>query len=118
MTSIRLAQPVPPAAEPILVGYPLHSGTGRTLSLLTSGADGIRENELSIRQRLVELPCLAGSLGPARENVQAEEYDFLSDYFDLDSVGWAMPFLLVREVISIDTKTVDCLAKGQEEDSQ
>ncbi len=46
----------------------------------------------------------------------AEEHNFLLNHFDLDSVGWATPFMLVPEVISIDTETMNLLAKGKEED--
>lgn len=46
----------------------------------------------------------------------SEEHDFLLNYYDLDSVGWATPFMLVPEVISIDNETMNLLAKGKEED--
>lgn len=46
----------------------------------------------------------------------SEEHNFLLNHFDLDSVGWATPFMLVPEVISIDTETMNLLAKGKEED--
>jgi len=46
----------------------------------------------------------------------AEEHNFLLDYYGLDSVGWATPFLLVPEVISIDKETMDILAIGKEKD--
>ncbi len=46
----------------------------------------------------------------------SEEHCFLMDYYDMDSVGWATPFLLVPEVISIDTETMNLLAKGKEDD--
>ena len=46
----------------------------------------------------------------------AEEHNFLLNHYDLDSVGWATPFMLVPEVISIDNDTMDLLAKGKEED--
>jgi len=46
----------------------------------------------------------------------SEEHNFLIDEYNLDSVGWATPFMLVPEVISIDTETMDLLAKGKEED--
>jgi hypothetical protein len=46
----------------------------------------------------------------------AEEHNFLLNHFDLDSVGWATPFMLVPEVISIDTQTMNLLAKGKEDD--
>ncbi len=46
----------------------------------------------------------------------AEEHNLLLDYYELDSVGWATPFMLVPEVISIDTETLNILAKAKEED--
>ncbi len=46
----------------------------------------------------------------------SEEHDFLLNYYNMDSVGWATPFMLVPEVISIDTETMNLLAKGKEED--
>lgn len=45
-----------------------------------------------------------------------EEHDFLLDHYQMDSVGWGSPFMLVPEVISIDTETMDLLAKGNEDD--
>lgn len=46
----------------------------------------------------------------------ADEHDFLLNHFGMDSVGWATPFMLVPEVISIDNETVDILAKAKEDD--
>lgn len=46
----------------------------------------------------------------------SEEHNMLLDYYELDSVGWATPFMLVPEVISIDTETLDILAKAKEDD--
>ena len=45
-----------------------------------------------------------------------EEHDFLLNYYDMDGVGWASPFMLVPEVISIDKETMNLLAKGKEAD--
>jgi hypothetical protein len=46
----------------------------------------------------------------------AEEHNFLLDYYELDSVGWATPFMLVPEVISIDNETLNILADAKEDD--
>ncbi|MCF6331873.1 MAG: hypothetical protein L3J11_01200 [Draconibacterium sp.] len=46
----------------------------------------------------------------------SEEHNFLLDYYEMDGVGWASPFMLVPEVISIDTETMNLLAKGKEAD--
>ena len=45
-----------------------------------------------------------------------EEHNFLLEQYNMDRVGWATPFMLVPEVISIDTETMNLLAKGKEED--
>ena len=46
----------------------------------------------------------------------AEEHDFLLDYYDVDSVGWGSPFLLVPEATSVDQATRKLLANAKEED--
>lgn len=46
----------------------------------------------------------------------SEEHDFLLDYYNMDSVGWATPFMLVPEVISIDDETLNLLADAKEND--
>jgi len=46
----------------------------------------------------------------------AEEQDFLTDYYEVDSVGWGSPFLLVPEATTVDDYTLQELSKAQEED--
>ncbi|MEI7663857.1 MAG: hypothetical protein WCK34_16740, partial [Bacteroidota bacterium] len=46
----------------------------------------------------------------------AEEHQFLADHYQLDSVGWGTPFLLVPEVVNVDDITLDLLCKAKEED--
>jgi hypothetical protein len=46
----------------------------------------------------------------------ASEHEFLLDNYQVDSVGWGTPFLLVPEATSVDKKTRDLLAKAQEKD--
>jgi hypothetical protein len=46
----------------------------------------------------------------------AEEHQFLAEHYQLDSVGWGTPFLLVPEVVNVDEKTLDLLCKATEED--
>ncbi len=45
-----------------------------------------------------------------------EEHNLMVDYYDMDSIGWASPFMLVPEVVSIDTATMNLLADGKEAD--
>lgn len=44
------------------------------------------------------------------------EHQFLLEYYNLDSVGWGTPFLLVPEATTVDEGTLDVLVKAKEED--
>jgi len=46
----------------------------------------------------------------------SEEQDFLIDYYNLDSIGWGSPFLLVPEVTTVDEYTRNELSKAKEKD--
>ncbi len=46
----------------------------------------------------------------------AEEHNFLIDEYEVDSVGWGTPFLLVPEASTVDDHTLQQLAKAKEED--
>lgn len=46
----------------------------------------------------------------------AEEHDFLLQYYQLDSIGWGSPFLLVPEATSVDKQTRELLINAQEKD--
>lgn len=45
-----------------------------------------------------------------------EEHDFLLKEYNLDSVGWGSPFLLVPEATSVDEKTMQKLTEAKEKD--
>ncbi|WP_339918029.1 hypothetical protein [Yeosuana marina] len=45
-----------------------------------------------------------------------EEHEFLLDHYQLDSIGWGTPFLLVPEATTVDEKTLNQLAEAKEED--
>ena len=45
-----------------------------------------------------------------------EEHTFLLDHYNLDSVGWGSPFLLVPEATTVDKNTLKKLAKAKEDD--
>ncbi|MFA9392607.1 MAG: hypothetical protein ACERKD_22550 [Prolixibacteraceae bacterium] len=44
------------------------------------------------------------------------EHEFLLNYYQLDSIGWGTPFLLVPEAVTVDEQTLDVLCKSKEED--
>ena len=47
---------------------------------------------------------------------QNSEHEFLLRRYELDSIGWGSPFLLVPEVVNIDDYTLDLLCKAGEDD--
>jgi hypothetical protein len=46
----------------------------------------------------------------------AQEHSFLLEHYQLDSIGWGSPFLLVPEATSVDSTTRELLAKAKEDD--
>jgi hypothetical protein len=46
----------------------------------------------------------------------ANEHQFLLEYYNLDSIGWGTPFLLVPEVTNVDEQTRKLLMDAKEED--
>ena len=46
----------------------------------------------------------------------SDEHQFLLQHYELDSVGWGTPFLLVPEAVSIDTDTIELLKNAGEND--
>src|SRR4030065_1421679 len=46
----------------------------------------------------------------------SQEQDFLLNYYQLDSVGWGTPFLLVPEVVNVDPQTMERLRNAKESD--
>lgn len=51
-----------------------------------------------------------GGVGTGRE------HDFLINYYNLDSIGWGTPFLLVPEATTVDDDTLQLLQAAREED--
>src|SRR5690606_31921350 len=45
-----------------------------------------------------------------------EEQRFLLEYFQLDSIGWGSPFLLVPEATNLDPETLKALSVAKKED--
>lgn len=71
---------------------------------------------LSLKNRPVpetELPLKITAQGGVGT---AEEHQFLLDHYQVDSVGWGTPFLLVPEATSVDDATLDKLIEAKEED--
>lgn len=46
----------------------------------------------------------------------SDEHNFLIDHYNVDSVGWGTPFLLVPEVTNVDDETLEKLMMAKEDD--
>ena len=69
------------------------------------------QKEMPIPQKPLELKITAqGGVGTA------EEHAFLLENYNLDSIGWGSPFLLVPEATSVDNETRKLLANAKEND--
>ncbi|MDP2724042.1 MAG: hypothetical protein Q8O72_14900 [Bacteroidales bacterium] len=71
---------------------------------------------LTAKNRIVPASALPLKITAQGGVGTAEEHQFLLDHYELDSVGWGSPFLLVPEVTSIDTKTMNQLMEARESD--
>ena len=71
---------------------------------------------LEANNKIVPSQTLAIKVTAQGGGVTAEEHDFLIDYYELDSVGWGTPFLLVPEATTVDQATRNQLQKAKEKD--
>lgn len=73
--------------------------------------DALRKKERYTPEQPLETKITAqGGVGTA------EEHDFLLKHYELDSVGWGSPFLLVPEATIVDNDTLDLLRNAKEDD--
>ena len=71
----------------------------------------LENNKRTIPSDELELKITAqGGVGTS------EEHQFLIDNYNIDSVGWGTPFLLVPEATTVDDKTMDLLMDAEEKD--
>ncbi|MDO9512411.1 MAG: hypothetical protein Q7J34_11680 [Bacteroidales bacterium] len=78
-------------------------------------------NELLVKALADKNRAVPSSLLPLKITAQggvgtAEEHQFLIDYYEVDSVGWGTPFLLVPEATSVDEETINRLIDAKEDD--
>jgi len=72
---------------------------------------GLKAKDLTIPNETLPLKITAqGGVGTA------EEHQFLIKEYQLDSVGWGTPFLLVPEATTVDTDTMERLIAAKEDD--
>lgn len=103
------------ATEGFLLGPILEEFKARKEELITSTHDlmckALEQKGKCIPATPLELKITAqGGVGTAKE------HQFLLSHYEVDSVGWGSPFLLVPEATSVDAKTRNLLAQAGEED--
>ncbi|MCO4294769.1 hypothetical protein NF867_18040 [Solitalea sp. MAHUQ-68] len=103
------------ATDGFLIGPILHEFKSKreelTQELFSVYQKSFEQKEASIPNEVPQLKITyQGGVGTANE------HDFLSTYYQLDSIGWGTPFLLVPEATTVDKSTLDLLARSGEED--
>lgn len=71
---------------------------------------------LANKKRSVPLTELAIKITAQGGVGTSDEHQFLIDHYQLDSVGWGTPFLLVPEATTVDDYTLSQLTAAKEED--
>ncbi len=103
------------ATEGYLLGVILEEFKQRKEELITSThqilVKALEQKNKPIPNQALELKITAqGGVGTAAE------HQFLLDYYNIDTVGWGSPFLLVPEATSVDVQTRQLLAQAKETD--
>ena len=103
------------ASDGYLLGPVLEEFKEKRKDLITSTYE-ILVQSLQVKNRPIPKTVL-----PLRITAQggvgtAEEHQFLIDNYELDSVGWGTPFLLVPEATTVDNPTLEKLMGATEKD--
>lgn len=76
----------------------------------------VLNQELTNQNRVIPSTALSFRVTAQGGVGTQEEHEFLMNQYQLDSVGWGSPFLLVPEATTVDNETIDKLAKAKEND--
>ncbi|MBC7845222.1 MAG: hypothetical protein H7Y10_01865 [Flavobacterium sp.] len=103
------------ATEGFLLGPILEEFKHKKDQLVQSAHDimvkVLAQKELHVPEQPLDLKItVQGGVGTS------EEHEFLLDHYNVDSVGWGTPFLLVPEATSVDAETRQLLMNAKEED--
>ncbi|MGC1205303.1 MAG: hypothetical protein WA839_10515 [Flavobacteriaceae bacterium] len=83
---------------------------------LKTAIQELLNQELQNQERVVPKAPLQLQISAQGGVGTEEEHEFLLDHYNLDSIGWGSPFLLVPEATTVDEKTLSKLAKAEEKD--
>jgi hypothetical protein len=103
------------ATEGLLLGPILEEFKNKKTELIQETHD-VYVKALSTKDLLVPEQHLGLKITVQGGVGTTSEHEFLLKYYQVDSVGWGTPFLLVPEATSVDKETRFLLAKAQEKD--
>ena len=83
---------------------------------LIESVHGILTDYLSKNNKFVPATSLPLKVTAQGGVGTSEEHSFLLDHYEMDSVGWGTPMLLVPEAVTVDTPSRDLLLKAKEKD--
>lgn len=83
---------------------------------LTKSINEILFNALKIKNKAIPEKHLNFKITAQGGVGTNNEHNFLLNYYNVDSVGWATPFLLVPEVTNVDEQTIKLLQEAKEDD--
>ena len=103
------------ATDGLLLGPILEEFKNKKVALIQDTHDlfvkALRLKELVVPEQHLDLKItVQGGVGTA------DEHEFLLENYQVDSVGWGTPFLLVPEATSVDKHTRALLANAKEKD--
>jgi len=103
------------ASDGFLMGPILAEFKEKRMELIQSIHD-ILIPALKSKNRTIPKDKLAVKISAQGGVGTAEEHQFLIDQYEVDSVGWGTPFLLVPEATTVDNETMKKLAAAKEKD--
>lgn len=103
------------ATDGLLLGPILEEFKNRKNELLVS-AHNLMSTALNTKQKFFPKEPLEMKITVQGGVGTAEEHQFLLENYNIDSVGWGSPFLLVPEATAVDSETRNLLAKAKEDD--
>ncbi|MFX0556341.1 hypothetical protein ACOCEA_06060 [Maribacter sp. CXY002] len=103
------------ATDGFLLGPILEEFKNKKAELIQDTHDvfvkALRIKEFNVPEQPLDLKItVQGGVGTA------DEHAFLQEKYEVDSVGWGSPFLLVPEATSVDKQTRELLANAKEKD--
>ncbi|HMR81515.1 MAG TPA: hypothetical protein PKE30_00175 [Niabella sp.] len=102
------------ATEGLLMG-PILKEFREKKNELVSSAHGLMVTALKTKNLPVPSQPLSLKITAQGGVGTAEEHAFLLEHYQLDSVGWGSPFLLVPEATTVDEETRQLLCKAKED---